>query len=325
MRNIRWGMIGCGDVTEVKSGPALYKAANSSLVAVMRRNGALAADYARRHGVARWSNDAAAIIDAPDIDAVYIATHTDTHLEYCLRVARAGKAVYVEKPMAMSFAQCDSMIAACREARVPLWVAYYRRALPRFTKVKSLLDDGAIGVVRTVTSHVRESLAGTAGSRALDWRVDPALSGGGLFFEGACHTIDFLDYLFGGIVDVGGFSGNQAGGYAGEDVVAASYRFDSGVLGSGIWTYAAGDSYEMNEVVGSKGRLSFSTTLPKPIRIERDGKVEEIPMGDPEHVHQPLIETIVAEMNGRGHCPSTGESAARTARVMDMIMAGNRR
>ena len=124
MKTIRWGMIGCGDVAEVKSGPGFYKADHSSLVAVMRRNGALAADYARRHSVARWSDDAESIIQAADIDAVYIATLTDSHREYTLRCAHAGKPVYVEKPMAMRHAECLEMIEACRDAAVPLWVGY---------------------------------------------------------------------------------------------------------------------------------------------------------------------------------------------------------
>src|SRR3954453_17012092 len=152
MKTIRWGMIGCGDVAEVKSGPGFYKARDSSLIAVMRRNGALAADFARRHNVARWHDDADAIIEAPDIDAVYVATLTDSHHDYVLRCARAGKPVYVEKPMAMNHAQCTSMIEACRAGGVPLWVAYYRRALPRFLAVRDLIASGTIGEVRMVIS-----------------------------------------------------------------------------------------------------------------------------------------------------------------------------
>ena len=124
MRTIRWGIIGCGNVTEVKSGPGFQKAQHSALVAVMRRDGALARDYAERHGVPRWYDDADALIADPDVDAVYVATPPDSHAEYALRVARAGKPVYVEKPMALNHAQCRVMIDACRAAHVPLFVAY---------------------------------------------------------------------------------------------------------------------------------------------------------------------------------------------------------
>jgi predicted dehydrogenase len=153
------------------------------------------------------------------------------------------------------------------------------------------------------------------------WRVNPELSGGGFFFEAVCHTFDFLDFLFGKIVDVRAFAGNQASAYRPEDVVTATYRFASGVYGSGTWCYAADFDEEYNEIVGAKGRIRFSTSAPVPIEIRRGDKVEERPIGDPDHVHQPLIQTIVDELNGQGACPSTGESGARTARVMDAILA----
>lgn len=323
MKTIRWGIIGCGDVTERKSGPGFAKAAHSELVAVMRRNGALAADYARRHGVPRWHDDADAIIRAPDIDAVYIATLTDSHREYTLRCAAAGKPVYVEKPMGMNASECADMIAACKGAGVPLWVGYYRRALPRFLMVRDLIAAGTIGDVRMVISRQFQRLPGAeafAGG-AVPWRVNPSLSGGGFFFEAACHTFDFLDFLFGPIVEISSVVDNHAGAYEPEDTIAASYRFASGVCGSGAWCYAADVDDEYNEIVGATGRIRFSTTAPVPIAIIRGHIVEEVPVGDPEHVHQPLIQTIVDELNGRGACPSTGESGARTAQVMDTILA----
>ena len=322
MKTIRWGMIGCGDVTERKSGPGFRKAAHSELVAVMRRNGALAADYARRHGVPRWHDDADAIIRADDIDAVYIATLTDTHRDYTLRCAAAGKPVYVEKPMGMNHAECLDMIAACRTAKVPLWVGYYRRALPRFLAVRDLLATGAIGEVRMVTSRQFQRPPGAVefAAGAVPWRVNPELSGGGFFFEGVCHTFDFLDFLFGPVTDVRAFAGNQAGAYRPEDIVSATYRFASGVFGSGVWCYSADFDEEYNEIVGAKGRIRFSTSQPVPIRIFHGDAVEDLPVPDPDHVHQPLIQTIVDELNGSGRCPSTGESAARTAHVMDAIL-----
>jgi predicted dehydrogenase len=273
MKTIRWGMIGCGDVAEIKSGPGFYKADHSRLVAVMRRNGQLAADYARRHDVSRWHDDARRIIDDPDIDAVYIATLTDSHREYTMRCARAGKGVYVEKPMAMNHGECVEMIAACRAARVPLWVGYYRRALPRFLKVRTLIEDGAIGEVRLVISRQLQRLPELSAGE-VPWRVNPALSGGGFFFEAACHTFDFLDFLFGPIREVRAFAGNQAGAWSPEDVVAATYHFQSGVFGSGTWCYAADTDEEMNEIVGAKGRIQFSPSVPVPMRLLRGDAVE---------------------------------------------------
>ncbi len=314
-------MIGCGDVAEVKSGPGFYKANNSELVAVMRRNSALAADYARRHGVPRWHDDADAIIHAADIDAVYIATLTDTHCEFALRCAAAGKPVYVEKPMAMDQAQSLKMIDACKAANVPLWVGYYRRALPRFLRVRELIEEGAIGPVRLVITRALQRLPSEdhfAGG--VPWRVDPARSGGGFFFEGACHTLDLLDFLFGPVESVRAHAANRARAYAAEDVVTASLRFASGVQAAAAWCFAADVDEEYNEIVGANGRLRFSTSRPVPIRVYRGDTVEEIPVDDPPHVHQPLIQAIVDELNGRGHAPSTGETAGRTSWVMDEIL-----
>lgn len=327
MKTIRWGIVGCGDVTEVKSGPALYKAYHSELVAVMRRDGALAADFAQRHGVSRSHADADAIINAADIDAVYVATPPSSHLDYVRRCAAAGKPVLVEKPMALDASECAQMNAACAAAGVPLWVAYYRRSLPRFRKIRDLVHSGAIGDVRMVASRQFRPLqtAQQMAPGSPPWRTEVSESGGGFFVDMASHTLDFLDYLLGPIAEVRAFAGNHGGAYSAEDTIVASYRYASGVFGSGIYCYAADRDEEWNEIIGSKGRLTFSTRLPTPIRLVRGdpmsgGKVEEIPVDDPPHVHQPLIQTIVDEMNGNGECPSNGVSAARTTWVVDEVL-----
>lgn len=327
MKTIRWGIIGCGDVTEVKSGPALAKATNSTVIAVMRRNGALAADYARRHGIARWHDDVDAILHAMDIDAVYIATPPDSHHQYVMRCAQAGKPVLVEKPMARDTAQCDEMIAACEIAAVPLWVAYYRRALPRFLAVRDLVAEGAIGEPRVVVSRQLQPLRRPEQSspNSSPWRTEAERSGGGLFVDMMTHTLDFFDFMFGPIESAHGLATNVGAAYRAEDVVVAAYRFASGVHGSGTFCYAADRDEEWNEIVGSRGRIRFSTTRPIPIQVMRGDHVEELAVDDPPHVHQPLIQTIVDELNGRGQCPSTGQSAARTTRAVDAILDEYRR
>jgi 1,5-anhydro-D-fructose reductase (1,5-anhydro-D-mannitol-forming) len=150
------------------------------------------------------------------------------------------------------------------------------------------------------------------------------VSGGGYFWDLGCHTLDLLDFLLGPIAEAKGFAANQGGAYAADDTVVAALRFASGVHGTGLWSFAAADDAEVNEIVGSEGRIQFSTYMPSPIRLTRGDKCEEFPVADPPHVHQPLIQTIVDEMNGRGRCPSTGESALRTARVMDAIVGRDR-
>lgn len=320
MRTIRWGMIGCGDVTEVKSGPGFQKAENSALVAVMRRNGKLAADYARRHSVPRWYDDAQALVNDPEVDAVYIATPPYAHMAYTLMAAEAGKAVYVEKPMARNAEECEAMLGACASAGVPLFVAYYRRALPRFLKVKHLLASGAIGEIRSVSvAYHRPPLANDF-ELEKPWRVDPELAGGGYFMDLASHTLDFLDDALGPIEEVAGFAANQARHYQAEDIVTASFRFASGVHGVGTWSFSAFSERDQVTIAGSQGEVSFSSFGNDPVGLVTAEGEESFDLPVPEHVQQPLIQSVVDELNGAGECPSPGSSALRTARVMDSLL-----
>ncbi|HEX9116922.1 MAG TPA: Gfo/Idh/MocA family oxidoreductase [Anaerolineae bacterium] len=320
MAIIRWGIIGCGDVTEVKSGPGFQLARNSALVAVMRRNAALAEDYARRHGVPRWYADAAQLIHDPEVDAVYVATPPSSHKEYVLACAAAGKPVYVEKPMALDFAQCQEMIAACKTAGVPLFVAYYRRALPRFLKVKELVDRGAIGSIRFVTVLLQPSRPEDADPALLAWRVRPEISGGGRFVDMGVHTLDFLDYVLGPIASAHGHAANRAGIYPAEDTVTASFEFASGVPASGAWCATAYGPADLAEIVGSEGKISFSSFDAEPITLTRADGVTHFAIPNPPHIQQPLIQTVVDDLLGLGHCPSTGETGARTTWVVDQVL-----
>jgi len=322
MQEICWGIIGCGDVTEVKSGPAFAKVPQSKLVAVMRRDAAKAEDYARRHHVPRWYAQADALINDPEVNAVYIATPPGSHLEYTLKVAAAGKPVYVEKPMALNYAQCQQMIQACESAQVPLLVAYYRRSLPIFQKVKELITTGAIGEVRFINIRLYQPLSPDLNPAQLPWRLQPDLAGGGLFFDLASHQLDLADYFFGPITEVQGIAANQAGLYAVEDVVTANFSFASGVQGSGLWCFTVGESArtDRTEIVGSAGRIEFATFGYDVITLENQAGKQEFKIPYPAHVQQPLIGAIVKSLLGEGTSPSTGVSAARTALVMDKIV-----
>jgi predicted dehydrogenase len=319
MRTIRWGIIGCGDVTEVKSGPGFQKAANSKLVAVMRRNGERAKDYASRHHVPKWYDDAEELIHDPDIDAVYIATPPSAHKEYTLLAARAGKPVYVEKPMALNTEECRTMIAACKNAGVPLFVAYYRRALPRFLKMKELIETQAIGTIRFVNitfyqPHVIDTTAGPS------WRVQPTISGGGLFVDLASHMLDFLDFIFGPIESVHGFASNQQHLYVAEDIVTGTFQFQSNIQGTGTWCFSGFQKVDCTEIIGDRGKISFSTFDAQPIRLITQTGVAEFSIEYPPHIEQPLIQIVVDELNGIGKSPSTGETALRTTWVMEQML-----
>jgi len=324
-KTIRWGMVGCGDVTEKKSGPGFQKSVGSELVAVMRRNGNLAKDYALRHGVRKWYDDGAALINDPEVDAVYIATPPGSHKEYALMAADVGKPVYVEKPMARNYAQSAEMVAYFKERGVPLFVAYYRRAQEKFLIVRDLLKAGTIGDVRLVRVTQFQSVRDNElNPSTIPWRLLPEISGGGHFVDMASHSIDMLDFLFGPIAKVSGFASNQAGLYPAEDIVTGSWKFASGIHGVGSWCFTLGEALDVFEIFGSCGHIAFSVFGSEPIQLAStiDGSpvIQNIQYATPEHVGQPLIQLVVRELLGeKGICPSTGESALRAARILDEI------
>ncbi len=322
---IRWGIIGVGDVCEVKSGPAFQKIEGSELVTVMRRSGEKAMDFARRHGVPNWSDDADVLLNDPAIDAIYIATPPESHAFYAIKAARAGKIVYVEKPMARTYEECLAMIDACKKADVPLFVAYYRRALPNFLKLQQLLAADAIGEVRFVHVCIRKPLQPDIVGFSKDpknWRSDPAVSGGGYFYDLACHQLDALAFLFGPIVQAAGFSRNQARFYAGDDIVAGSFVFENKVVGNGLWCFASnpGNQIEETKIVGSKGEIVFPFFGDHSLTLRVDGQeTQRFTFDIPKNIQQPFIQSIIDELNGKGRCPSHGESAARTNWVMEQL------
>ncbi len=319
MKIIRWGIIGCGKVTEVKSGPGFQKANHSKLVAVMRRNKDLAADYARRHGIAKFYSNSQELIHDPEVDAVYIATPPHKHHDYVLEVAKAGKPVYVEKPMALNYQQCQEMVYACEQAKVPLFVAYYRRALPRFLKIKSLLDSAAIGKIQAVNIIFTRPFNHTP-ETPLPWRVIPEISGGGFFMDLACHTLDYLDFMLGPIESASGYTSNIGNQYPADDTVSASFSFASGIQGTGLWSFNSFQRQDQTEIIGDRGKLLFSSFGTEAIRLITDTGLQEFSIDHTEHVQQPLIQTIVDQLNGIGNCPSNGNTAVRTALVMEQIL-----
>ena len=313
---VRWGIIGCGNVTEVKSGPAFQKAACSQLVAVMRRNAGLAADYAHRHGVPRWYDNAEALIGDSEVDAVYVATPPETHADFALLVAAAGKPAYVEKPMARHTPECDRMLAAFAQAEQKLFVAYYRRCLPRFLLAKELLDRGALGRPTAVRYHWAAPNHRDSGGA---WRLDAAKAGGGLFLDLGSHFLDLLDFLLGPLTEVAGTAANLASLYVVEDVVAMSFR-TGGVPGTAAWDFASAFRADALEIGGTEGRLTLSLFGNEPPCLETSTGLQTFDRPNPPHVQQPLIQTVVDDLLGRGTCPSTGESGRRTSQVMDRVL-----
>lgn len=317
---IRWGIIGCGDVTERKSGPAYQKTPGFVLHAVMRRDGAKAADYALRHGVPNHYDDADALINNPEIDAVYIATPPDTHKYYALKVAQAGKPCCIEKPMAPSYAECEDICNAFEASGLPLFVAYYRRSLPRFLTVKSWIEEGRIGEVRHISWHLSKTPSPVDVSGEYNWRTDAGIARAGYFDDLASHGLDLFTYLFGDVTTVNGVSLNQQGLYTAKDAVAASWLHASGVTGTGSWNFGSFERADSVAIIGSKGKIEFAVFDDVPLKITTAPGVEELEVPHPENIQLYHVQNMREHLTGGAQHPSSGRSGAHTSWIMDSMI-----
>ena len=325
MNSIRWGIIGCGDVTELKSGPAFNKVNNSSLVAVMRRDAAKAKDYAARHGVSKWYNDADELINDDEVNAVYIATPPAFHEEYAIAVIKAGKPVYIEKPMSLDFASANRIAKVANEKNIKVSVAHYRRGQPLFNKVKQLLKENIIGDVRFAKLEFykkplnKEALA----IPKVSWRVNPEIAGGGLFHDIAPHQVDLMYWLFGEIEKASGYSTNQSGSYNADDIVSGNILFKSGVIFNGLWCFnvAPENVKDYCEIQGSEGKMHFPIFEHKKIEIIKNGKTEIISFVPLEHVQQPLIQKVVDYFLDKGPNPCSAEDGETVMWLLDQFTA----
>ncbi|MCW3089977.1 MAG: oxidoreductase [Ferruginibacter sp.] len=316
MKKINWGIIGCGDVTELKSGPAFNKVSNSALVAVMRRDAEKSKDYARRHNVPRWYDDANLLISDPEVNAIYIATPPDSHEAYALAAINAGKPVYVEKPMALNYAAAQNMTNTAAVKNVQLVVAHYRRQWPLFKKVKELLNDKAIGNVRLARLEFYKPPFSMEELRDAKnaWRVNPAISGGGLFNDLAPHQLDLMYYFFGAAQKTTGLSTNQGGNYAADDMVAGNILFANGIVFSGAWCFNSAIPSDYCELIGDAGKIKFSFFSGNTIELVVNGKTTSFSFDALQHVQQPMIEKTVQYFLGTAPNPCTGTEAAEIMR-----------
>ncbi len=316
---IKWAFIGCGDVVQKKSGAPFWVQGQSEVGAVMCRNLADAARYAAAHDIPQYDNDAEAIFADDSIDAVYIATPPSTHMPYAKRALQAGKAVYVEKPMGLNMAECQEILALAKEKNLPVFVAFYRRAFPMFQQIKEALAAGEIGTVRFVNvTHYKKTPA-----EAHAWHREPAISGGGLFHDLGCHTLDILDYIIAPITQVSGNHANQRKLYQSDDIVNAQFTFANGVLGRGTWCFDVAEDFEEVEIVGDAGKLVFSVYGNIVKRVQGSGKdavVTEKTYQPEPFVQAPLIRNVIAALQGCAVPLSTGESALRTVQVMEKML-----
>jgi len=323
METIRWGIIGCGDVTEVKSGPAFYKVPGSALVAVMRRDEDKVKDYARRHKVSKWYTDAGQLIADPEVNAVYIATPPSSHLEYALAAIEAGKPVYLEKPMTLNAGEAKKIKDACNTNHVKLTVAHYRRAQPRFRKLRELINEKAIGDIRYVQlefnkQRMNETDLQKSGNA---WRVDPKVAGGGLFNDLAPHQLDIIYYLFGDAEKISAIAAKQGGVYNASDMISAAILLNDQIVFNGTWCFSAAATLEKDEcrIVGDKGSIRFSFFAQQPLVLEIKGQVQEFSFESLQHVQQPMIEEVVRYFGGQGGNPCSAEEGYAVMKWIDRI------
>lgn len=327
MKEIKWGFIGCGEVTEKKSGPAFNEVEGSQVVAVMSRSENKARSYAERHRIRKWYTDAQELIDDPDVNAVYIATPPSSHALFAIMAMRAGKPVYVEKPLAASYDDCIRINRVSEQTGVPCFVAYYRRYLPYFQKVKEIIRNGGIGEV--VNVQVRLSVPPRDldynSGKELPWRLQPDIAGGGYFYDLAPHQIDLLQDLFGIITRAHGYPANRAHLYEAEDTVSACFYFESGIPGSGSWCFVGHESAREDriEVIGDKGSISFSVFNYAPIQLVNCEGRQTITVPNPPYVQLPMIKNVIEDLQGIGTCSCTAISATPTNWVLDRILWKN--
>lgn len=320
---VRWGFIGCGEVTEKKSGPAFSAVDGSTVVAVMGRSPEKTRSYAERHGIPRWYTDAQRLVDDPEVNAIYIATPPSTHATYAIMALKAGKPVYVEKPLASNYEDCCRINRIAETTGVPCFVAYYRRYLPYFQRVMDLVREGRIGRVINVQIRFAVPPRDLDYNRSnLPWRVQPDISGGGYFYDLAPHQIDLLQLMFGPIIQAEGYTSNRGGLYESEDTVSACFQFADGLPGSGSWCFVGHDCAREDriELIGDKGVLSFSVFTYAPIVLQTSEGREEICIDNPPCVQMPLIKLIVEHLQSKAVCTCDCVSATSVNWVVDRIL-----
>ncbi len=319
-KNVRWGIIGCGAVTEVKSGPAYRNTKGFELLAVMRRNEEKSADFARRHNVPKYYTNVDDLIDDVEIDAIYIATPPDSHLEYALKVAKVGKPCCIEKPMAMNYQDSLKIYNAFNEKDIPLFIAYYRRSLPRFNKIKEWLNEGAIGEVRHIRWHLSKPPNQMDLSGTYNWRTEAKIAPGGYFDDLASHGLDLFIYLLGDIVAANGIATNQMGLYSAKDAIVGNWMHKSGVTGEGSWNFGSFQREDQVEIFGSKGKISFSIFNEDPLILVNSSGEEKLDIPNPKHIQEFHVRNIKSHLLGEKTHPSLGSSGLHTSWVMDQIL-----
>lgn len=317
---IRWGILGCGNVTEIKSGPAYQKTDGFEINAVMRRDENKAQDYAKRHQIDKHYGNADELINDKEVDAIYIATPPDSHKYYGIKVAQTGKACCIEKPLAPNYQDCLEICNAFDKENIPLFVAYYRRSLPRFMQVKTWIKDNSIGEIRHIRWHLSKPANDIDLSGEYNWRTDSKIAPGGYFDDLASHGIDLFIHLLGNIKTVSGISHNQQALYDAKDAVTACWLHENGITGTGSWNFGCNHREDRVEIFGSRGKIEFSVFDDAPLLLTNENGTQELMIENPENIQIYHVQNMREHLLGNIQHPSTGVTAAHTSWVMDKIL-----
>lgn len=317
---LKWGILGCGNVTEIKSGPAYSKTSGFEISSVMRRTESKAQDYAKRHGINKYYTNADELINDNDVDAIYIATPPDSHKYYGLKVAEAGKLCCIEKPLATNYQDSLEIYSSFKEKGIPLFVAYYRRSLPRFNQVKTWLKNGTIGEIRHINWHLSKPANTIDLSKEYNWRTDSKIADGGYFDDLASHGLDLFIYLLGDIKNALGISLNQQGLYSSKDAITACWLHKNGITGSGNWNFGCSLREDKVEIFGSKGKIKFSVFDDKPLVLKNHLGKQKRYIKNPKNIQLYHVKNMREHLLGKINHPSTGLTAVHTSLIMDKIL-----
>jgi len=317
---IPFGLIGCGDIARKRVAPALRDLWNCELVVISRAQSSLAASFASEFGAKRWYPDWRDLLNDKEIQAVYVATPVHLHVEQTIAAAEAGKHVLCEKPMALTVAECDRMIHACRSNNVTLGIAYYRHFYPVVRRMKEIIESGEIGTPLIAQVNAFEWFDPPA-SHPRAWLLNKEQSGGGPMFDFGCHRIEVLLDLFGDIRDVKAIASNRFFGREVEDVAVASFQFEQGTCATLTVAHSVREPQDTFDVFGSKGSLHVSVLNEGSLRVvsEAGERTELHPSA--ANIHQPLIEDFAAAILEQRQPVVTGEIGRAVAAIEARIAA----
>ncbi len=318
-KKIRWGFLGCGKVVQKKSGEAFRSVPNSEIAVIMRRDLEAAKESAERFGAPVWCDSVTKLLKN-DIDAVYIATPPGLHYEQAMECLKAKKAVYLEKPFARNYTEAKALTEAFEKAEIPLYVGHYRHALPRFLKIREMLNENKIGEIKTIDFYLNRIFSKKEADNS--WLYNPVLSGGGKYYDIAPHTVDIINFLFGDICEVKGNVKNLGTGCPLENIVEMSFQTKNGVLGTAKFNCVAEEKSDRMLVTGTNGTMEFSVHGKTDVIVKdiQGNVVEQFDLPDPKAVEEAMVQSVVEDLLGLSQCESKAKEVLVTYKVLDEVL-----